>query len=83
MYVCIYIYIYIYIYSSRNEYKILVRKPERKRPLGGPRHRREDIIMDPREVGWEAVDWIDLAEGRDQWRAVMKTVMTHKNRGIS
>jgi hypothetical protein len=40
----------------RNEYKILVRKPEGKRPLGRPRHKWEDIKMDFRDIGWEVVD---------------------------
>jgi hypothetical protein len=46
----------------------LVGKPEGKRPLGSPRRRREDNIrMDLREIGWEGVDWIHLAQDRDQW----------------
>jgi len=51
-------------------------KPEGKRPLVRPRHRWENNIrMDLRELGWECVDWIHLAEDRDQWRAVVNTVM--------
>jgi hypothetical protein len=54
----------------------LVENPEGKRPLGRPRHRREDNIrMDLREIGWEVVDWIDLAQDRDQWRALLNRVM--------
>jgi hypothetical protein len=48
-----------------------VGKPERKRPLGKPRCRWEDIIkMDLREIEWGGMDWIDLAQDRDQWRAL-------------
>jgi hypothetical protein len=53
-----------------------VGKSEGKRPLG--RSRRgwvDNITIDPREIGWGEVDWIDLAEDRDQWKAVVKTVM--------
>jgi hypothetical protein len=53
-------------------------KPEGKRPLGRPRHRREDgIKMDLREIGWgvEAVEWIHLAQDRDRWLAVVIAVM--------
>ena len=51
----------------RNPYRVLVGKPERKRPLGRPRRRWEDNIkMDLREVGREPRDWIALAEDRDQ-----------------
>jgi hypothetical protein len=56
-------------------YKILVRKPERKRPLGGPRYRWKDIRIDIREIGWEGMAWIHLVQDRDQWRAVANTVM--------
>jgi hypothetical protein len=53
-----------------------VGKPEGKRPLGRPRHRWVDNIkIDLREVGWDDMDWIDLAQDRDQWRAVVKMVM--------
>jgi hypothetical protein len=51
----------------RNAYNILVGKPEGKRPLRRPRHRWEDnILMEFLEVGWESVDWIHLAQYRDQ-----------------
>jgi hypothetical protein len=54
----------------------LVVKPEGKRPLRRPKHRwEENIRMDLREVGWEIVDWIHLAQDRDQWLAVVNTVM--------
>jgi hypothetical protein len=49
---------------------------EGKRPLGRPRCRREDNIrMDLREIEWGGMDWIDLAQDRDQWRALVDTVM--------
>jgi hypothetical protein len=58
-------------------YKILVGKPGWKRPLGIPRHIWEDKFrMDLREIGLEGVDWIHLAQERDQWRSVVKTVMS-------
>ena len=60
----------------RNAYKVLVEKPESKRPLGRPRCRWEDNIkMDLREVGCDPGDWIALAEDRDQWRAYVRVVM--------
>jgi hypothetical protein len=59
-----------------NEYRVLVGKPEGKRPLERPRCRWEDNIkMDLREIEWRGVDWIHLAEDRAQWRALEKTVM--------
>jgi hypothetical protein len=57
-----------------NTFKILVKKPERKRPLGRPMHRWEDIKMDLRETGWEGVDWMHLDQDRDQWQTVVNTV---------
>ena len=54
--------------QSRNEYRVLVGKPEGRRPLGRPRRRWEDNIeMDLREVGCDPEEWLDLAEDRDQW----------------
>jgi hypothetical protein len=62
--------------EKRNAYRILVESPEGKRPLGRPRRRWVDNIkMDLREIGWGGKDWIDLAEDRDQWRALVKAVM--------
>jgi hypothetical protein len=53
-----------------------VGKPERKRPLGRPRRRWVDNIkMDLREIGWDFVDWMELAQDRDQWTALVNTVM--------
>jgi hypothetical protein len=61
---------------KRNACRILMRKPERKRPLGRPRHRWEDNIkMGLREIGWDGMDWIDLTQDTDQWRALVYTVM--------
>jgi hypothetical protein len=62
--------------EKRNAYRILVGKPEEKRPLGRPRHRWVDNIKrDLREIGWDAVDWIDMAQDRDQWMALVNTVL--------
>jgi hypothetical protein len=62
--------------AKRNAYRILVGMPEVRRPLGRRRRRREDNIkVDLREIGWGGVDWIDLAQDRDQWRALVNTVM--------
>jgi hypothetical protein len=62
--------------EMRNGYKILVGKPDSKRPLGRPGRRWEDIIkMDLTKIGWEVVGWMHLAQDRDQWRAVVNTVM--------
>jgi hypothetical protein len=53
-----------------------VGKPEGNRPLGRPRRRWvDDIKIDLRESVWDGIDWIDLAQERDQWRALMNTVM--------
>jgi hypothetical protein len=58
--------------EKRNAYRILVGKPEGKSPLGRSRRTWEDNIkMDLREIGWGGLDWIDLAQDRDQWRAVV------------
>jgi hypothetical protein len=53
-----------------------VGKQEGKRPLGRPRRRRVDNIkMDLRKIGWNGVDWIDMAQDEDQWRALVDTVL--------
>jgi hypothetical protein len=50
-----------------------------KTPLGRPRNRLVDNIkMDLRQIGWDGMDWIDLAQDRDQWRALVNTVMNHQ-----
>jgi hypothetical protein len=59
----------------RHAHKILVGKPEGKRSLTSPRHRWEDIRMDLREVGWEDVDWIHLAQKRDQCQAIVNMLL--------
>jgi hypothetical protein len=62
--------------KKRNAYRILVGKSEGKRPLGRPRCKWEDNIkMDLREIEWGGIDWIYLAQDRDQWRAFVKAVM--------
>jgi len=62
--------------ERRGIYRVLVGKPEGKRPLGRPRHRWEDNIkMDLQEVGWGAIDWIKLVQDRDSWRGLVNAVM--------
>jgi hypothetical protein len=61
--------------EDRGEHRLLLGKPEGKRPLGRPRRRREDNIkMDLQEVGGSRGDWIELAQDRDRWRALVGTV---------
>jgi hypothetical protein len=61
---------------QRYTYRILVRKPKEKRPLGKPRCRWVgNIKIGRRWIRWGGIDWIDLAQGRDQWRTLVKTVM--------
>jgi hypothetical protein len=62
--------------ARRNIHRILVEKPKEKTPLGRPRPRWVDNIkMFLRKIGWGGMDWIDLAQVRDQWRALANTVM--------
>jgi hypothetical protein len=62
--------------EERKLYKVLVGKPEGKRPFGRPRWRWEDgIRMDRRRLASGGVDWIRLAQDRDRWRAVVSAVM--------
>ena len=73
--------------EGREVHRVLVGKPEGKRPLGRPRRRREDNNkMDLQEVGGSCGDWMELAQDRDRWRALVSTVMNRrvpKMRGIS
>jgi hypothetical protein len=62
--------------KKMNAYGVFAGKTGGKRPLGRPIRRRVDNIkMDFRGIGWDSMDWIDLAQDRDQWRALMNTVM--------
>jgi len=62
--------------KRRNVYRVLVRKPEGKTPLGRPRHRWEDNIkMDLQELGCGLMDWIEVVQDRDMWRALVNAVM--------
>jgi hypothetical protein len=62
--------------EKRNAYRLLVGKPEGKRPLKRPRRRLVDNIrMDLVEVGWGNVDWIDLAQDKNRWRALVNSVL--------
>ena len=73
--------------EGRGVHRVLVGKPEGKSPLGRPRHRWEDNIkMDLQEVGGGCGDWMELAQDRDRWRALVGTVRNFrvpKRRGIS
>jgi hypothetical protein len=62
--------------EKRNACRLLVGKPEGKRPLGRPRRRWvENIKIGLLEIGWGGVDWIDLAQDRDKWRVLVNVVM--------
>ena len=62
--------------DKRGACRVLVGRPEGKRPLGSPRHGWEDNIkVDLQEVGWGGMDLIDLAQDRDRWRALVIAVM--------
>jgi hypothetical protein len=65
--------------AGRSAYGVLVGKPEGKRPLGRLRRRWEDNIkMDLKEVSCGGMDWIELAQDRDRWRALLNAVMSLK-----
>jgi hypothetical protein len=65
--------------EKKNAYRILVGKPEGKRPLGRSRRRwLDNIKMDLKERGWDDMDWIDLALDRDQWRALVNMVINFR-----
>jgi hypothetical protein len=64
--------------AKRYSYRILVGKPEGKRPLGRPRRSWMDIKIDLREIGSGGTDGIDLAQERDRWRAIVNTVMNRR-----
>jgi len=74
-------------YGGRGVYRVLVGRPEGKRPLRRLKRRLEDNIkMDVQEVGCESMDWIKLAQDKDRWRALVNAVITfglHTMRGIS
>ena len=62
--------------ENRGVYRVLLGKPEGERPLGRPRHRWKDTIkMDLWEVGCGGMNWINLAQDRDRWRALVNAVM--------
>jgi hypothetical protein len=73
--------------EGKGVYRVLVGEPELKRPLGRPRRRWEDNIkMALQEVGCGGMEWVELAQDRDRWRAHVNVVMNfgfHKMRGIS
>jgi hypothetical protein len=61
--------------EMRNAYRILVGEPEGKRPLRRQRRGWVDNKMNPREIAWDDIDWIDTTQDRDQWRALVNTVI--------
>jgi hypothetical protein len=62
--------------QKKNAYRLLVGKPEGRRPVGRPRPRWLDTIrMDLGEVGWGDVDWIGVAQDRDRWRALVSSAL--------
>jgi hypothetical protein len=62
--------------EKRNAYRIFVGNPQGMRPLGRPRRRWVDNVkMDLGEIGWDGMDWIDLAQDRNQWRALVNMIM--------
>jgi hypothetical protein len=62
--------------ERRNGYRVLVGKPEGRRPMGRPRRKWENNIrMDLQEAGCGCVDWMELAQNRDRWRALVSAVM--------
>jgi hypothetical protein len=62
--------------AKRNAYRILVGKPEGKRPLVRPGRRWvNNIMMDLGEIKWDGVNWIDMAQDRDHWRVIVNTVL--------
>jgi hypothetical protein len=68
--------------EGRGVYRVLVGRPEGKRPRERPRRRWEDNIkMDLREIGIDGANWIQLTEDRFQWRTFVNTVMDHKKAG--
>jgi hypothetical protein len=65
--------------EKRNASRIMVRKLEAKRPLGRPRRRwAYNIKINLRETGWNGMDWIDLVQDRDQWRALVNMVINFR-----
>jgi hypothetical protein len=65
--------------EEKNVYTVLMGKPEEKRVLGRPRRRWEDgMRIDLRKTVWRSIEWIQLAQDRDRWRALMNTVMNSR-----
>jgi hypothetical protein len=65
--------------ERRGVYRVLMGKPEGNRPLGKPRRRWDEYIkMDLQKVGCGGMDWIELAQDRDKWRALVNAVMNHR-----
>jgi len=62
--------------QKKNTYSILIEKPEEKKKVGRPRYIwKDNIKVDLKGIRWDSMDWIHLSQDRDQWQAVMNTVM--------
>jgi hypothetical protein len=61
--------------ATRNAYKNVAGKPDEKREVGRPRHIRKDMRTDLGEIGWKGVEWIHVTQDRDQYQALVNTVM--------
>jgi hypothetical protein len=65
--------------EGRGVYRVMVGRPEDKRPLGRPRRRwKDNIKMDLQEVGWGCGDWMEVAQDRDRWQALVNTLMNFR-----
>ena len=69
----------LYFFYLKALYRVLVGKPEGKRPLGRPRYRWEgNIKMDLQEIGWEGKDWIGPVQNREDWESLVNAVMNFR-----
>ena len=67
------------VWEKKSAHRVLVGKPEGKRPLEGPKHRRKDnVTMGLQKVEWKGMEWLYLAQDRNRWRAVVNAVMNFR-----